>query len=68
MILAGMVNGFYVLMIHSVIKLVPKENEEGKIFIESQGWCIIGGVGAENGFAHESLWRVLKNIYQLIME
>ena len=26
-------------------KIGSKENEEGKIFIESQGWCILGGVG-----------------------
>jgi cellobiose phosphorylase len=25
-----------------------KENEEGKIFIESQGWCVLGGAGADD--------------------
>ena len=36
-------------------KLGSKENEEGKIFIESQGWCVLGGVGLENGFAELAL-------------
>ncbi len=25
-----------------------KENEEGKIYIESQGWCVLGGAGADD--------------------
>jgi cellobiose phosphorylase len=25
-----------------------RENEEGKIFIESQGWCVLGGAGADD--------------------
>lgn len=41
-------------------KIGSKENEEGKIFIESQGWCIIGGIGLENGFAFKSLESVRK--------
>lgn len=41
-------------------KIGSKENEEGKIFIESQGWCIIGGIGLENGFAFKSLDSVRK--------
>jgi len=36
-------------------KLGSKENEEGKIFIESQGWCILGGIGLENGKALKAL-------------
>lgn len=41
-------------------KIGSKENDEGKIFIESQGWCIIGGVGSENGYAKKSLDSVKK--------
>lgn len=36
-------------------KLGSAENDEGKIFIESQGWCILGGLGMENGFALKAL-------------
>jgi cellobiose phosphorylase len=25
-----------------------KENDEGKIYIESQGWCVLGGAGADD--------------------
>lgn len=41
-------------------KLGSKENEEGKIFIESQGWCIIGGVGSVNDYSKKSLNSVKK--------
>ncbi len=41
-------------------KLGSKENIEGKIFIESQGWCVLGGVGLENGFAESALNSVKK--------
>ena len=41
-------------------KLGSTENEEGKIFIESQGWCILGGVGLENGYAKKALDSVQK--------
>ncbi len=41
-------------------KVGSKENEEGKIFIESQGWCIIGGAGNQNGYAQKSLESVKK--------
>jgi cellobiose phosphorylase len=36
-------------------KLGSKENKEGKIFIESQGWCILGGAGLDNGYALKAL-------------
>ncbi|MDR3709884.1 MAG: hypothetical protein P4L33_16430 [Capsulimonadaceae bacterium] len=29
--------------------------EEGKIFIESQGWCVLGGVGIDDGMARRAL-------------
>jgi cellobiose phosphorylase len=34
--------------------------EEGKIYIESQGWCILGGNGLENGRAKQALESVHK--------
>lgn len=39
------------------------ENKEGKIFIESQGWCIIGGVGIEDGRARQALDSVHEHLY-----
>lgn len=41
-------------------KIGSSENEEGKIFIESQGWCILGGVGLDNGYALKALNSVKK--------
>lgn len=41
-------------------KLGSKENDEGKIFIESQGWSILGGAGFENGYAQKALDSVKK--------
>ena len=36
-------------------KIGSKENEEGKIFIESQGWCAMAEIGKENGMVSKSL-------------
>lgn len=44
-------------------KIGSNENEEGKIFIESQGWCILGGIGLENGFALQALDSVRKYLF-----
>ncbi|MFH0989536.1 MAG: glycosyl transferase [bacterium] len=44
-------------------KLGSQENEEGKIFIESQGWCILGGLGLENGFALKALESVKQYLF-----
>ena len=41
-------------------KIGSSENEEGKIFIESQAWAVLGGVGMENGFAQKALDSVQK--------
>ena len=41
-------------------KVGSKECEEGKIFVESQGWCIMGGVGLEDGRAKKALKAVEK--------
>lgn len=36
-------------------KVGSKENEEGKIFIESQGWCTMAGIGIEDGLVDKAL-------------
>lgn len=36
-------------------KVGSKENDEGKIFIESQGWCTMAGIGKENGLCEKAL-------------
>jgi cellobiose phosphorylase len=41
-----------------------KSCEEGKIFIESQAWCVLGGAGADNGRAKKALHSVEKYLYQ----
>ncbi len=41
-------------------KIGSKENEEGKIFIESQGYCIMAGVGLKDGKAMQALESVKK--------
>ncbi|SFD71597.1 GH36-type glycosyl hydrolase domain-containing protein [Streptomyces aidingensis] len=38
------------------------ENDEGQIFIEPQGMCIIGGVGVENGMAVQALASVRERL------
>ncbi len=38
-------------------------NEEGKIFIESQGWAILGGAGMDNGRARQALESVHRLLY-----
>ena len=39
------------------------EREEGAIFIESQGWCVLGGAGALNGRARKALESVHERLY-----
>ncbi|MCM1254691.1 MAG: glycosyl transferase [Duncaniella sp.] len=36
-------------------KVGSHENTEGKIFIESQGWCTMAGIGLEEGLVEQSL-------------
>ncbi len=43
-------------------KVGSKECEEGKIFIESQGWSILGGAGFNNGYAEKSLNSVKEHL------
>jgi len=40
-----------------------KECKEGKIFIESQGWCVLGGAGADNGRAARAMESVHERLY-----
>lgn len=41
-------------------KVGSHENEEGKIFIEPQGFCVLAGVGVKEGKAEEALDSVKK--------
>jgi cellobiose phosphorylase len=43
-------------------KVGSHENEEGKIFIESQGMCIMAGIGLEDGRALKALTSVNKHL------
>jgi cellobiose phosphorylase len=36
-------------------KIGSNENKEGKIFIESNGWCTMAGIGKEEGFTKKAL-------------
>ncbi|HMD61380.1 MAG TPA: glycosyl hydrolase family 65 protein, partial [Opitutaceae bacterium] len=38
--------------------------DEGKIFIESQAWCVLGGAGQGNGRARKALQAVEKHLYR----
>jgi cellobiose phosphorylase len=41
-------------------KIGSKENEEGQIFIEPQGYCVMAGLGLEDGRARQTLEAVKK--------
>lgn len=43
-------------------KVGSKENEEGKIFIESQGWCSMAGIGLEDGMVEKALDSVKERL------
>jgi cellobiose phosphorylase len=43
-------------------KVGSNENEEGKIFIESQGWCTIAGIGKEEGMCTKALNAVKERL------
>ena len=43
-------------------KVGSKECEEGQIFIEPQGYCVIAGIGLENGYAQKALDSVNKRL------
>jgi cellobiose phosphorylase len=37
-------------------------NDEGQIYIESQGWCVLGGAGRDNGRARQALDAVQQRL------
>lgn len=43
-------------------KVGSDENEEGKIFIESQGWCTMAGIGKEEGMVEKALNSVKERL------
>ena len=43
-------------------KVGSKDCEEGQIFIEPQGYCVIAGIGLENGYAQKALDSVNKHL------
>lgn len=43
-------------------KIGSNENEEGKIFIESNGWCTIAGIGLEEGMVDKALESVKERL------
>lgn len=43
-------------------KVGSKENEEGQIFIESQGWCTMAGIGMEEGMVRKALDSVKERL------
>ncbi|HSC51542.1 MAG TPA: hypothetical protein VLD16_14870 [Gaiellaceae bacterium] len=38
-------------------------SEEGRIFLESQAWCVLGGAGRENGRARRALESVHEHLF-----
>lgn len=52
-------------------KIGTDENEEGKIFIESQGFCVMAGLGAEDGKALKAMDSVKERLdtpYGLVLQ
>ncbi|MGM0377613.1 MAG: GH36-type glycosyl hydrolase domain-containing protein [Bacteroidota bacterium] len=43
-------------------KVGSQENEEGQIFIESQGWCAMAGIGKEEGMVNKALDSVKERL------
>ncbi|HRZ98577.1 MAG TPA: glycosyl transferase, partial [Paludibacter sp.] len=43
-------------------KIGSNENEEGKIFIESNGWCTMAGIGLEEGMVAKALDSVKERL------
>ena len=43
-------------------KIGSEENEEGKIFIESNGWCTMAGIGLEEGMVDRALDAVKERL------
>jgi cellobiose phosphorylase len=52
-------------------KIGSKECQEGKIFIEPQGFCVLAGIGLKNGLAHkalESVKRILATPHGIMLQ
>lgn len=52
-------------------KIGSADNEDGKIFIESQGFCVMAGIGLENGMAKkalDSVDRLLNTEYGIVLQ
>ena len=43
-------------------KIGSNENQEGKIFIESQGWCTMARIGADEGLCDKALDSAVKHL------
>ncbi|ASB50105.1 GH36-type glycosyl hydrolase domain-containing protein [Alkalitalea saponilacus] len=43
-------------------KVGSKENQEGQIFIESQGWCSMAEIGRDEGMVHKALDAVKERL------
>jgi len=43
-------------------KVGSKDNEEGKIFIESNGWCTMAGIGSDEGLCKKALDAVKERL------
>jgi cellobiose phosphorylase len=43
-------------------KIGSKENAEGKIYIETQGFCVLAGIGLDDGRARQALDSVRKHL------
>jgi cellobiose phosphorylase len=43
-------------------KVGSRENEEGQIFIETQGFCVMAGIGVEEGLAQKALDSVKQRL------
>ncbi len=43
-------------------KVGSNECDEGKIYIESQGWCVMAGIGHDDGFARTALDSVREHL------
>ena len=43
-------------------KIGSKENEEGQLFIESNGWCSMAGIGQEEGMTEKALDAVKERL------
>jgi cellobiose phosphorylase len=51
-------------------KVGSKENEEGRIFIETQGFCVMAGIGVESGEAVKALdsaWKYLDTKHGMVL-